>query len=77
MEIARHWRLRKERLRLAGYQKRGENGNTQVSISGSRWVELEYKKVPKDGVTIYHAEKVFSPNGRKEAPVREMAMAEN
>lgn len=58
MEIPRHWRMRANRLRLEGYQRK-VNGGIEISLTGSSWFELpnnfkEEKSVPVERI-IYQA----------------------
>lgn len=40
-EIPRHWRLRKQRLCLSGFQRKTPNGCIEVSITGNSWYNLK------------------------------------
>jgi hypothetical protein len=60
MEIARHWRLRDHRLRLTGVRRELEDGTSQVSLTGSNWVEASHNghkknEDPMDSIIIYQA----------------------
>lgn len=59
-EIARHWRLREHRLRLAGFKRELEDGTVQVSLTGSNWVDANHNghrkdENPLEGRIIYQA----------------------
>lgn len=60
-EIARHWRLRHQRLRLEGFKRQTENGITEVSVTGTSFMEktgngYHKEENPFEGKVIFEAE---------------------
>lgn len=83
-EIARHWRLRHQRLRpLSGSRRELEDGTVQFKLSGSStWVEARHNghhhdEDPFEGRIIYQAQPLemedlaipFSIHGEVDIPV--------
>lgn len=60
-EIAQHWRLRHQRLRLEGFKRVTEDGIVEVSATGTSFVEkagngYHKNEDPLEGQIIYQAE---------------------
>ena len=59
-EIARHWRLREQRLRLSGFKRELPDGRVELSLTGANWGEARTNGHHKDedplaGAVIYQA----------------------
>lgn len=69
MEIARHWRLRKDRYNLRGEKRELEDGTVQFRLNGSNnWTENGHHEGenPLEGTTIiYQAQTLPGDNGRE------------
>jgi len=67
VEIARHWRLQKQRYRLEGIKKTDADDNERISISGNSWVDIppnghSNEKLPMENV-VYEAPSLEGNNG--------------
>ena len=67
MEVARYWRLRKQRYRLEGVKKTDNHGNKLISVSGSSWVDAPSNGRPEEEPLIenivYEAPSLEGNNG--------------
>ncbi len=71
MEIARHWRLRKDRYNLRGERRELKDGTEQFRLNGSNnWTEPRPNghhegENPLEGTIIYQAQTLPGDNGRE------------
>jgi len=67
VEIARHWRLQRQRYCLEGIKKTDTDGNEQISVSGSSWVDIpsngRSKEKPLMESVVYEAPSLEGKNG--------------